>query len=820
MTLKIPPPIIPPALAGMAALPQWICWQLVQRPNKPKPDKVPTNPQTRLPISLTDPANHMTSENVLAWAHRAGLGVGFVFTEQDPYAFLDIDGCAITDPNGTATWAPHALRLLTRLSGAAVETSCSGRGLHVFGRCAPGLLHSNRNDAVGIELYTSKRFVALGTGAIGNCDFDVTGPLTSIAQEFFPPSAAGGDLDGVWTDTARPGSGIPHIDLLLKQALKSRSVNSTFGDSARFKDLFEGNTEALAKAYPDATGMRVYDESRADAALAAHLAFWTGDNCQQIWDIMWKSALVRPKWYDRDDYVVRTIMSVVGTQHDVYTGEHSPLDPAQALTAAAAAAVAETQGVDGPLPDDPRALVEFPYVPHDQVLELWRHYVYVVKADRVLTPKGDLISEKQFRNKFSRSQYPTDFSGTKSSLTGDAWKAYMEASCYDFPKAEYLRFMPQQDARVVRIDGDLYANLWVDPKPVRKKGDATPLIRHVKKILPNGNDAEMLLAYMAACVQHQGTKFTWCPLIQGVQGNGKSTLGRVLARAIGEKYVHEMEGGQMTETKFTGWLSQSVVVVVHDLKIRRDALNKIKPMITETRQSIERKRIDQSEEHVCANFLLTTNHKDAIPLDRAERRFAVFLCAQQTPEDLKQQGFTAEYFKKFFHWLEKENGYEICADFLWECPIPDAWNPATDCRTAPVTTTREEALEAALPEGAMYILEEIRSDTPGFCGGWVSSLKVRDLLIARRSRGSNPKLIGKLMTELGYIRHPGLGKRGQASCRITEEGGRPALYVRRNHLTIENLSTAAEITGAYVAAQNYQPLKSDAKNKETGESEN
>ena len=74
--------------------------------------------------------------------------------------------------------------------------------------------------------------------------------------------------------------------------------------------------EALARAYPDPA--RGYDSSSADAALAQHLAFWTGKDCARIDSLMRRSALARDKW-EREDYLPRTILGAVGRQFEVLT---------------------------------------------------------------------------------------------------------------------------------------------------------------------------------------------------------------------------------------------------------------------------------------------------------------------------------------------------------------------------------------------------------------------------------------------------------------------------------------------------------------------
>jgi primase-polymerase (primpol)-like protein len=121
--------VLPEALQPFAAYKQFITWKLVQKPDKPKPDKVPFSTLTGKPHDPHDPAIWLEADTAIAMAAAAGLGVGFVFTAQDPFFFFDLDACA--QPNGT--WSQLALDMCARFTGCAMEVSQSGQGLHIFG---------------------------------------------------------------------------------------------------------------------------------------------------------------------------------------------------------------------------------------------------------------------------------------------------------------------------------------------------------------------------------------------------------------------------------------------------------------------------------------------------------------------------------------------------------------------------------------------------------------------------------------------------------------------------------------------------------------
>ena len=123
---------------------------------------------------------------------------------------------------------------------------------------------------------------------------------------------------------------------LLRRAIRTIGAAAAFDhDKATFSDLWGVNEAKLSRAYPDSK--RPYDASAADAALAQHLAFWTGNDCERIKRMMEGSGLVRDKW-ERGDYLTRTILNAVARQTDVFQDKR----PASTIAAPAAGGITLT----------------------------------------------------------------------------------------------------------------------------------------------------------------------------------------------------------------------------------------------------------------------------------------------------------------------------------------------------------------------------------------------------------------------------------------------------------------------------------------------
>lgn len=767
---------LPNALRPMLANKRWINWKLVERPGG-KPDKLPVNPKTGDVCNAHDKESWCTFEEATA----TGMNIGFVFTSDIRRAFLDVDNCI--DENGL--WNEHAVYLAQALPGAAIEYSQSGRGLHFFFIVPEGfdVPHSNRGHS-GLEYYTDGRFVALtGDRTMGNADTVVdAAALKVILNHYFPPSQAAVN-PAEWTTEPHPDwRGPDDDDELIKRMLKpSKSAKAIFGDGVTVKDLWEKNDEALAKAYPDVEGQqgRLFDWSKADAALCSHLAFWTGGHAERMERLFNRSALTRTKWTDREDYRYSTIIGAISRCRNFYK---------ERVTAAQKA----DKGVQG-----------FQYYHVQEQIKLFEGCIYVEEVHKVFCPDGLLLDKDRFNIRYGGQEFCIDpFATGKSASSDDAWKVFTRSRAHRFPKVNRMCFRPElPPGHVFMEEGSTYVNTYVPVETKSVPGDVTPFLEFVEKLVPDQGDRDILLAYMAACVQYPGVKFQWAPLIQGTPGNGKSFLGACLSHCIGECYT-EVVNPKDIGNKFNAWIEGCLLAIIEEVYTagRVDTVETLKWMITNLRVPVQSKGKDQRTGDNRANFFMTTNHLDAILKTRHDRRFCVFYTAQQTVDDLAKWGMGGDYFSKLWDWARRE-GFAIINNYLRSYQIPDILNPATHCHRAPTTTSTNEAIANSKDPATQIIEEAIESGIKGFRGGWISSKCLDDLLDEKRVHVALNKRKA-LLSEMGYRLHPGLPG-GRVNNEVPVEGMKPRLYVAEEHETL-GLDSAAAISKRYQEDQGYQ----------------
>jgi hypothetical protein len=773
-----------PTLAGMRALPNWVVYAVAPDPEKPgKLKKQPLGPRTGYLISVTDPKGWTDFETAAAaarlWGGAPNFGVGFCFTRECGYWFLDLDSCAL--PNGE--WSTLAQQMvLQAFPGAAVEVSVSGKGLHLFGRGEPPP-HSNRNKGYSAEFYTADRFCALsGTSLAGNCDTDHTAALAWLVPTYFPPKEASAGNHG---DGPRPDWRGPTDDQeLIRRALMSRSAAGVFGGKASFADLWHADERVLAGAFPPDNTVDPFNRSNADAALLAHLAFWTGADGARMGALLKQSGLARGK-HDREDYLARSIEFAVTHQKDVLQDklpEPPPGPPSVSTT--------ETPGM--------RAVEGSTFLgPADQVT-LFKGCAYITDQHRVLVPGGNLLKPEQFNAKFGGYTFVMD--GRNERTTRKAFEAFTESQVLRASKVDNTVFRPKLPfGTIVTESGRTYANTWWPASVARKTGDPTLFTNHLQRLLPHGKDAAIALAYLAACVQHQGTKFTWAIVLQGVEGNGKTVLSRCVARAVGDRYVHWPKASKIAK-QFNAWLLGKVVYLVEDVFVQgQDVIDELKPMIAGgSGLEIEAKGVDQVSAEVCGNFILNTNRRNGVPKTRNDRRFCWLSCAQQDVDDLARDGMTRDYFTRLYDWLHDEDGYAIVSEFLHTYPIPYELDPAGGCQRAPVTTTTADAIERSVSPVEQAILDAVEQGVAGFRGGWISTTAVTKLLRDARLNVSRSERADAFRA-LGYVKHPALTD-GQVDNPVLPDGARTTLYVKPSHSAAQ-IARGVDVARAYSAAQ-------------------
>jgi hypothetical protein len=288
--LAVEPAGIPEALAR---LPQWVGWRYRRRKDKAgklKWTKLPINPRGGQLAKADDPRTWGTFKQALALCGAGQAdGIGFVFSEDDPFAGVDLDDCRNPETGKLESWAARVVEEFSSYT----EVSPSGTGVKIF---AVGvLLPGGRNRSGNIEVYDRKRYFVV----TGRC---CPGTPAGLEQREEQLQA----LQRRLAEKKSPNKAeAPRADLTdLELIEKAKAAKN----GAKFARLFAGDTSGYGSP------------SEADLALCSILAFWAQGDPARIDALFRQSGLYRDKW-ERADYRKDTIARALEGRTEFYRGQ-------------------------------------------------------------------------------------------------------------------------------------------------------------------------------------------------------------------------------------------------------------------------------------------------------------------------------------------------------------------------------------------------------------------------------------------------------------------------------------------------------------------
>lgn len=640
-------PAVPNALM---AHPQFVTWRLIQRPGEPKPRKVPFDAKTGLLASVSDPATWADHATAIK-AHAAGgcNGIGFVFTEADPFVFVDLDDCA--DPT-TGQWNAQAQAIMAALPGAW-ETSQSGKGLHGVGLLSnPTQLAHKRRKFGGVEVYPSARFMAIGGGGWhGEPVHDWTAALAG----WVPDAEKLSDFPAVeWVDQARDGyDGPADDDELIRRATTGKTPLARMGLLAPFAALWTADGTVLGQHFPDDGGRdRPFDHSSADLALCNALAWWTGCNPARMLRLFKQSAL----WRDDERKARLAIAKAIA-------------DPSRAYFSRAQR-----------LRDDERIGDDLAADAFPEVLTLEQ-----ATADLVFIGNGSLVVSRRSKRSRSKADAVNEWAASKHTVdTGkiDKWGAPIHKevpvigawlASRDRRSADVLAWVPG-DGEFCRSPerqqaGDRAFNLWTPPTVLQPPDDwldrVQPFVQHIAYLVPIEAERVRFTQWLAHIVQRPGElPHTAYLMFTPKTGTGRGTLASILTRVL-RGYVAANVSSDTLFGAYNGRLSMKLLATVDEVREgnsreRWTKAEQLKSKVTEEFRHLNPKYGAQSVEKNCCRWLMFSNHPDALPFDNSDRRIIVIEnpseCATadwyaRLHDDMDDQAFIASVY----HYLATLN---------------------------------------------------------------------------------------------------------------------------------------------------------------------
>jgi len=408
---------------------------------------------------------------------------------------------------------------------------------------------------------------------------------------------------------------------------------------------------------------------------------------------------------------------------------------------------------------------------------------FVEREGKMFTPSARFMNATQFNGKYGGKHFIITSS---DKITDEAWKAATRSTLWTVPKVDHVRFVPINKDKIVTDDlGRKGLNTYIPAIIKRKQGDVTPWLDHVARIIPDVNDQKIWFDYMAHCVKFPGYKIPWAPMLQSAEGAGKGVFTKVMQHCLGSNYVYIPKADQLISSSnvFNAWMRSKLLILVNEIKVdeRRELIEILKPMITDAEIEVQSKGVDQDMEDNVANWMFFSNYKDAIPINKSGRRYAIFYSIIQSYKDLLNAGMDDEYFANFKIWLEGD-GLEAIAEWFFNYPIEMGKIPFR----APHTSSYAEAIERSRSPIERLVDDCVADQTSGFKGGFVSSIAVKNRSKTLGIRTPSEQAIQTCLEGMGYV---DLGKSYRAYAQ-DDVNQKPTIYGIGDGLDVNNYGLA------------------------------
>jgi len=361
---------------------------------------------------------------------------------------------------------------------------------------------------------------------------------------------------------------------------------------------------------------------------------------------------------------------------------------------------------------------------------------------------GAMYSDRAFEQKFSHLS-------PKGRITTSLLKSKAAG------KVERIVYRPGKPAGILLEKSDLVLNTWKDTGIEPVPGEFGTITKHLINLVPNEPEREHVIDYLAHLVQKPGMKIKHVILIIGGQGIGKSAIGVLVKRLLGDENILEV-GPSEAEGRFIARWSNKQALVFEELMAsdRLRFYNDLKPWISQEVITVEEKHIAAYSASTPRGFLAFSNEQIPTRLAADDRRFCVIR------SEMKPQ--SSGYYCQLFDAI---NGPEAAAfkEHLLKRDISgfkaDAPPPMTEAKVDLIGDTRapvESRIEALID---------------GRLGVFAKDLVTLDMVqLSVSEDGVRQPSMSAVSSAMRSLRHKSLPKQVRL-----DNGERPRLWVIRNH---------------------------------------
>jgi hypothetical protein len=205
------------------------------------------------------------------------------------------------------------------------------------------------------------------------------------------------------------------------------------------------------------------------------------------------------------------------------------------------------------------------------------------------------------------------------------------------------------------IDGKV--NMWIKP-PIEPLDEVPKIfLEHVEYLIPNKVERELMLNWLAHCVQKPMVKLMFALLIVDEKGRtGKSWFGYMMEVILGEANVTSLEDLDPIMDGFNAWSFNKMFGFIHEILPggKTNVALKLRGTITENKRKVNMKNVERFDAENRINIMCATNFPNAVKLMQDDGRWLVVKGAtdKRFCDDLgKSTDQTVEYYERLFQCI-------------------------------------------------------------------------------------------------------------------------------------------------------------------------
>lgn len=225
-------------------------------------------------------------------------------------------------------------------------------------------------------------------------------------------------------------------------------------------------------------------------------------------------------------------------------------------------------------------------------------------------------------------------------------------------------------------------------------------LSHIKNIIANGDEVlyNYILSWIAFIVQNPGKKTETCLIILGEEGTGKTMFTTVICKLFGNYALPNIASIDDVVGQFNSITENKMLVVLNEVNATENTANKkaihnkLKTLITEDINIINKKGVDQYEAENVSNYIICSNEFNPILISENDRRYVV----TEVSNSMKKN---TTYFRNLFNSFDDEFYINLYNYFrLFDIK-------KFDLTKIPMTKKKEEMMDVGL-DSFMYYMNE------------------------------------------------------------------------------------------------------------------